>query len=304
MVAADSGDIETIMSKVAFVTCREHPRLTTDDSLMFRPLAQYGIKLWAAAWDDPTVRWTDFALVVLRSTWDYHLRLNEFMSWLGRIEGEGVAIWNPPNLIRWNSHKSYLLELGERGISIVPTHILQPGTPVNLAELLAEKGWGEAIIKPSVGASSYRFWRVTQAQAEGQQGRLEKALASGAVLVQPFVQEISTEGEWSLTFFRDWGGMVTFSHAVIRKPAKNDLRVQSEYGGTVTRLSPPVDLLRQAERVLESIRGDWLYARVDGVLVGDEFWLMELELIEPELYLAYASEAPARFASAIRSVMR
>jgi glutathione synthase/RimK-type ligase-like ATP-grasp enzyme len=304
MVAADTGNLETIMSKVAFVTCREHPRLTTDDSLMFRPLARYGIKLWAAAWDDLTVRWTDFALVVLRSTWDYHLRLNEFMSWLGRIESEGVAIWNPPNLIRWNSHKTYLLELAERGIPIIPTHILQPGTPVNLAELLAEKGWGEAIIKPSVGASSYRFWRVTQAQAEGQQGRLEKALASGAVLVQPFVQEISTEGEWSLTFFRDWGGMVTFSHAVIRKPAKHDVRVQLEYGGTVTRVSPPADLLAQAHRVVESITGDWLYARVDGVLVGDEFWLMELELIEPELYLAHASDAPAWFASAIRSVMR
>lgn len=291
------------MSKVAFVTYRQHPRMTADDSTLYKPLADYGIRLSGAAWDDLTVRWMDFDAVVLRSTWDYHLRLPEFLQWIDSVEGAGVSVWNPPALVRWNAEKTYLREIAARDVAIVPTVWLAQGDAADLPALLAAQGWSEAVIKPSVSASAYKTWRVSAAQAAGHQGRLDSLLKQSGVLVQAFIPQIATHGEWSLVFFRQWNGTVTFSHGVCQQPEVGDMRVQVEYGGQIVSRQPPAALVTQAHRILDIVPYEWLYVRVDGLFVDEQFALMELEFIEPHLFLSEDREAPQRFAAAIRSVM-
>lgn len=291
------------MPKIGFVTYRQAPRITADDSKMYSPLAQLGMKLVGGAWDDFTVRWQDFDVVVLRSTWDYHLRVAEFHDWLSLIDSQNIPLWNPTALVRWNLEKTYLRQLDTKGIPIVPTVFLEQGTTADLYTIVQERGWQRVVIKPTIGASAHKFWRTTASQAALQNTRLNKMLEQNSLMIQPLVEAITTQGEWSLIFFRQWSGDVEFSHAVVKQPKAGDVRSQSEYGGIEIPLQPSDALLAQAYRVVQAIPDEWMYARVDGVMVGAEFQLMELELIEPHLFLASGPDAPARFASAIRSVL-
>jgi len=291
------------MSKIAFVTYRAQPRMTTGDSLMYNPLAEHGLKLMAAPWDDLTIRWTDFALVVLRSPWDYHTRLPEFMEWLDLLEEEDIPVWNPISLLRWNANKLYLKALYEKNISIVPTEFVQTGEVANLNEILTRRNWAQAIVKPTIGAGASKLWQVNLAQAERHQKKFDKALASDSLMVQPLLQEIVTNGELSFMYFRNWQGEITFSHAVVKRPKENDIRVQEEFGGQTMNMVVSPEIQTQVDLIAHSIQDEWLYMRVDGVIIEGVFHLMELELLEPELFLDYNKHAPKLFATAIASFL-
>ncbi len=291
------------MYKVAFVTYRAHTRMTTDDSLTFKPLAQQGVRLMSAAWDDYSVRWADYDLIVIRSTWDYHLRLADYLLWLERMENEGHALWNPPGLVRWNADKVYLRDLADQGVPVIPSVWLAAGEAYDLSALMAEHGWADVVIKPRVSAGAHQTLRVPAAQAARQQRRLDALLRETGAVVQPFMPQVASEGEWSLIFFRDWEGTISYSHAAKKFPAPGDMRVQEEYGGQTQAAVASDDLIAQARAMVEAIPGEWLYARVDAILDDARLLLMELELIEPHLYMALESDAPQRFAHAIRSLL-
>src|SRR6266540_1929930 len=192
------------------------------------------------------------------------------------------AVWNPPAILRWNSHKGYLRDLAARGVPVVPTRWLARGTPVELAQLLRDVGWSDAVVKPAVSASAHGTWRTSFETAGADQRRLDELLRSGDVMVQPFMSEVRDAGEWSILFL---GGR--FSHAVLKRPGAGagDYRVQLEFGGTAATMVPPDTLLADAEAVMAAVPGDPLYARVDGVERDGRLVLMELELIEPHLFL-------------------
>jgi glutathione synthase/RimK-type ligase-like ATP-grasp enzyme len=286
------------MPRVALTTHAGVPRLTEDDGLLLEELRRRGVEARPVLWDDAAVRWETYDRVVIRSCWDYHRRLPEFFAWLERLEGQGVPLWNPAPLVRWNARKTYLRELEGAGARIVPTAWLARGASSDLAELLAERGWVEAVIKPAVSASAFRTWRVSARQAAGAEVRrvFGDLLAEGDVLVQRFLPEIERSGEWSLVFLG--GG---FSHAVLKRPAEGDFRVQMEFGGRVAPESPPASVVSQAREVAALIPGPWAYARIDGVAAGEAFTLMEVELIEPYLFLSEHARAAARLADAILS---
>lgn len=286
--------------RIAFVTYRQSPSITPDDALLFKPLADRGMKLLAAAWDDPTVRWTDFQAVILRSTWDYYLHWPEFMAWLTQLESQGVNLWNPPSLVRWNSQKKYLLELAQLGLPIVPSLLAEPDSPLDIAQAVEERGWQEVVVKPAVGAAGHQVMKLGVNQLD----RIPKWRETVPLLIQPFLSEVVKEGEWSLIFFRQWNGDVAFSHAVLKRPAQGEMRVQARYGGTNHQMTPSATLIQKATRVVEAIQEEWLYARVDGVWSGGELLLMELEMIEPLLFLQYHPQAPERFAQAIATCLR
>jgi len=283
---------------VGLVTCGAVPELTSDDLRLVTELARRGIAAVTLLWDDRTVAWERLDAVVLRSCWDYHLRTREFVEWLGRIEISGARLWNPPPLVRRNLHKSYLRLLSGTGVPIPPTIWLDRGSRASLSELLTERAWSEAVIKPAVSASAHRTWHAQVADAPGLQPRLEAALADGDVLVQRFEPAIRERGEWSLVFF---GG--SFSHAVIKRPRSGDFRVQEEHGGSAEPAVALPDLVRQGQRILEEIEGPWLYARVDGVEKDGVFTLLELELIEPVLFFAHDALAASRFADALETLL-
>ena len=279
---------------VAFVTSHHLPDLTADDRLAVAALAQRGVSVTPTVWNDDSVDWPTFDAVVVRSTWDYHKHSQEFRAWIERLAVAGARLWNPASVLRWNMHKTYLQALERDGVPVVPTAWLRQGSAATLRLVLDERGWQEVVIKPAISATAFRTWRVSMAEASDAHGRLMELLDAGDVMVQPFMREIQSEGEWSMIFFSG-----TFSHAVRKRPRDSDFRVQAEFGGTEAAETPSSDVLAAASRVLATVREPWLYARVDGVETARGFVLGELEMLEPSLYLGAHAEAPERFADAI-----
>jgi glutathione synthase/RimK-type ligase-like ATP-grasp enzyme len=284
--------------RLALATYAALPALTADDALLLPELARLGISARAAVWDDPTARWDDFDAVVIRSCWDYHRKPAAFQAWVRRLEAFGLRVLNPPAVLRWNADKRYLRDLASAGVPVIPTVWIDQGARTSLAEILSAHGWSDVVVKPAVSASAHQTWRVAAADATDVQPRFSALAALGHVLVQPFVDEIRTTGEWSLVFL---GG--AFSHAVVKRPRDGDFRVQSEHGGSYTAAAPPEALIDAARAALAAAPGPCVYARVDGCVVDGVFRLMELELLEPGLFLATSPEAPRRFGRAIAGAL-
>jgi len=291
-------DASTVLTRIALATYSTLPGLNDDDRLLIPALAELGVAAVPAVWDSPDVRWEEFRAVVVRSCWDYHRRLPEFLAWIGRLERSGVRLRNPSDVVRWNSHKGYLRDLAAAGVPIVPTRWLAQGDRVNLATVLSGEGWRDAVVKPAVSASATGTWRTFPGTAAADQARLDELLRGGDAMVQPFVPEVVDPGEWSLVFL---GGR--FSHAVLKRPAERDYRVQWEFGGSALAAAAPDHLVAAAERVLAAAPGATVYARGDGVERDGRLLLMELELIEPHLFLAWSEGAAGRLAAALGAVL-
>ena len=282
---------------VAFATSRAHSRLTSDDLLAAAACHARGIRVTPAVWDDPAVRWASFDAVIVRSTWDYHRRVDDFLAWLAILENVGVPVWNPIALLRWNANKRYLGDLDRRGVSTVPTAWITVIDASSLASVMDERGWSDVVVKPVISATAYGTHRVRRTDAEGA-GRAMGDGATGEYLVQPFLPEIQTLGEWSLIFFRG-----AFSHSVRKRPVAGDFRVQTEYGGSSITERAPTSVIEAGAAALDAVDGPWLYARVDGVETPRGFVLMELEMLEPMLFFDRDAEAPVRFAAALESLL-
>jgi glutathione synthase/RimK-type ligase-like ATP-grasp enzyme len=293
--------------RVAFLTCSRLPDLAADDLLAQPALRAAGIDVEPAVWDSPVVRWERYDAVVVRSCWDYYLRPDEFRRLLSCLEALGVPLWNPPGLLRWNMDKSYLRDLAGRGLPVLPSVWIEQGAAPDLAGLLDARGWDEAVVKPTVSANGYATWRVSRTAAPGRQADFAELVGRGGAMVQRFAEEVRSQGEWSLLyFFNGSSGSLAgrFSHAVLKRPRPGDFRVQHDYGGTAEAAMPPTAVRRQAEQILDQVSGPWLYARVDGCVIGGHFHLMELEMLEPSLFFEHAPGAAGRFAAALGTLLR
>lgn len=278
---------------LALATSAEHADLIEDDQPLRKSLVERGADVTAAVWDDPSVDWAAFDLVVIRSTWDYWRRLEEFTAWVDRV-GALTRLENPPAVVKWNAHKDYLDELQTRGVPVVPTETLPAGSAHDLGQVLRKRGWGEAVVKPAVSAGSEGTVRLVLREAEAHQAHLDALLARGDVLVQPFVESVTQGGERSLVFFDG-----RYSHAVRKQAAEGDFRVQPQFGGIITPDQPPQRVKDLARSILEAAEVEPLYARVDLVRIGERWKLIELELIEPLLYFHTDSKSVHRFVDAI-----
>ena len=278
---------------IAFVTCRAlDGALARDDRALAAALERRGARVTAAVWDDARVAWEGFEAIVLRSCWDYHRRPAAFRAWLRRCSR--LPTWNPAPLVLANLHKRYLLQLAAVGCPIVRTRLLPAGSRCELQGLLAAEQWQEAVVKPAIGATAYRTWRTSELSIEASQQALERLLADSDVLVQRFVPEVVTQGELSFIFFAG-----AFSHAVLKSARCGEFRVQSDFGGHARRIAPARGQLAVAAKLVETIPHPWLYARVDAVEVDGTLQVMELELIEPELFITTAPESAEGFCDAL-----
>lgn len=290
-------DRSTARREIALVTYDARPDVSDDDRLLADALAERGLSVHAVPWSNPAARWSTYDAVVVRSCWDYFLRAREFHDWLDRLEAERAPVHNDARILRWNADKSYLRELAAHGVPVIPTHWLDHGSTSSLAALRRVTGWSELVVKPTVSGGGHRTWRATPAQEQDDDVRLAAMVDDGAVMVQPLVQEIEREGEWSLVFFAG-----RYSHAVVKLPRTGDFRVQHEHGGTFESAQPTDAVIAAAARVIAAVPVSTeppLYARVDGCIVGGELLLMELEVLEPELFLRCAPEAAGRLADAL-----
>jgi hypothetical protein len=284
---------------IAFVTSIQYPRLTADDRLAVLELEQIGLPVTPAIWTDPTVDWAGFDLVVFRSMWDYHLHGQAFFRWLKHLEAVRANVWNPLPLARWNADKRYLRDLQERGIDIVPTLWFEQGDRPALVEIMEEQSWAEAVVKPALSSTAFRTWRVRRAEAHLHQAQFHALLEERPALLQEFQPAIIDEGEWSLIFLAGES-----SHTVLKNAVPGDFRVQEEFGGTTRRASPAHGTLELARRAIDAAASDWLYARVDGVQTAAGFRVMELEMLEPGLFLLEDPAASRRLARAIHELLR
>lgn len=282
------------MPRVALATCLALPGLDEEDAPLVPALQALGIDGVPLVWNEPSVDWGAFDLVVVRDTWDYPNKVAAFLEWIDRVAVR-TPLLNPPAMLRWNIDKRYLRELAAKAVPIVPTRWVERGEAVDLAGLLGTEGWGEAVLKPVVSAGARRTRMVTPASVPEGARFLAEQLTQRAMMIQPYLREVSSVGELSLLYFND-----QFSHAVRKIPAAGDFRVQTEHGGRVLAVTPSEAEAAAGRQVLEALGEEALYARVDLLQGADGvIRLLELEVIEPSMFLRWDAEAPGRFASAI-----
>lgn len=255
-------------------------------------LAALGLRAELAAWDDSSLDWASARVHVIRSTWDYSERLEEFLAWTERVAAVS-ALWNPAAVVRANAHKGYLLGLAARGLPVLATELVSRSEPRTLADVASARGWRDVVVKPAVGAGGRGALRTRAGAADGEV-QLAALLARGDALVQPYVEAIEREGERSLVHF---GGALRF--AVSKRPRAGEFRVQEHLGGATRPWTPSAAERALAEAALATVAAPLLYARVDLVPVDGVPHISELELIEPSLYLAHLPDGPASFARAI-----
>ena len=284
------------MTRVALATYESAPELAPDDRALVPALARLGIHAEPAVWSDPSVPWESFDGVVIRSCWDYHLRVAEFFSWLDIQESAQIRVWNPPAVVRWNADKRYLLDLARRGVPTIPTMIALRGRPRDVEAIVHAEGWRRVVVKPAISASGYETHSLTSPFDERARDTIARVASLSHVLVQPFVEEIPRDGELSFTFIDG-----RFSHATLKRARSGEFRVQTEHGGSVEHTAVDAHLVEQAARVLGAMDEVPLYARVDGVVRDGDLLLMELELIEPNVFLSERAGAVDDLAEAIRA---
>jgi hypothetical protein len=284
------------MPRCAFLTIEDASSFFVDDDFAQPPLSKLGWRVESIPWRRAGVVWSEYDAVVIRSTWDYTADPDGFLEVLGEIERAGTRLFNGLDLVRWNVRKTYLRELAERGVPIVPTVWRDRLRPGELRAVLEEVGGREAVIKPVVGAGARGAYRIDGEPRSDQASEIEAHYADRALMAQPFVSSVTEEGEFSLFYFNG-----ELSHSILKTPKPADFRVQPEHGGLIRAVEPEAALRAAGGLVLDALGEAPLYARADFVRAdgGAGFWLMELELIEPSLYFRMDAEAPERFARAL-----
>ncbi|GAB5496363.1 MAG: hypothetical protein Phyf2KO_14430 [Phycisphaerales bacterium] len=281
-------------SSVSLVTCRVMPEPDPDQQLMLDLLQEAGLDVSLEAWDDESVEWSRFDLCVLRSTWDYHERPDEFVRWC-QGASDVTRLENSVDVVRWNIHKAYLLELESNGLPIVPTAILSQGDMRRLQDVCSEQGWDDVVVKPCVSAGSANTQRFRIGEFDEGERFLRELASTRDVMIQPFMRSVETGGERAAVMI---GGELT--HAIEKAPRFHD---DDE---SVSEATQVTDTEREMlESALKCVPGEVLYARLDTMKGNDgELLISELEVIEPSLFLLQSERAQRAFVRAIESSLR
>ncbi len=274
--------------RIALATCLSKPEPDPDEAPLLKELRSLGADARMLAWDDPAADPGEFDLCVIRSTWNYIHHLPAFLVWARRASRR-TRLLNRFETVRWNCDKKYLRELAAAGIPTVPTAFYPRGGKRRLADVLSGRGWTDVVLKPRVGAASLMTRRFKDGRSPAAERFLRQASAERGMMIQPYVASVETSGERSLIFIAG-----RLSHAVRKEP-----RLSGGHEVVTRRLALAPDERRFALFALRRFRKDLLYARVDMVRDGGgKLMLMELELIEPSLFLTQSPEALRRFALA------
>jgi len=278
------------MSEIAIATCLKYPGLTPSDQIFADALAARGANVVAAPWNGAFAPFDTADLTVVRSTWDYFDVTNDFLAWIARFE-EGRAVLNPPAVLRWSLTKDYLFELGENGAPVPPMRRIAP-KPSDVGAAMTSMNLDVAIVKPLSGGTASGLSRVRA----GDHDAIDAAasILNGDGMVMPFLPEIETLGETSFVFL---GG--AFSHAVLKTPKEGDIRVQEDHGGVSRLIDAPDWAVKAAAQILTMCPSGGAYARVDAIVHDDRLTLMEVELVEPELFFTLRPNAAAHLATIV-----
>jgi len=282
------------VKKCAYLTMRDPGDFVTDYALSFDAMAARGWSVDTVDWRDAGLDWDAYRAVYICTPWDYPQHLEQFLDVLQRIDNSKAVLVNPLPLVHWTLQKTYLADLQQRGAAIVPSRWHDRFDTDALQAAFDAFDTERIIIKPVIGANAQHTYVLQKGLTADKVLQLGETFARRPFFLQPFVDSVQTEGEYSLFYF---GG--AYSHAIQKVPRTGDFRVQEEHGGDIRHHDASAALRVAGERVMDLIRPCPVYARVDFVRAArDEFLVMELELIEPSLYLRMDAAAADRFAAA------
>lgn len=280
------------MKKCAFLTMDCLNDYVSYDHLLYKPFEEFGWSVETVSWRNREADWDRFDAVIIRSPWDYQKNPQLFLEVLEKIEKSKARLENHIELVRWNISKTYLRDLEDQDIEIVPSLWPDSFQPEYFADYFKALNTEEVVVKPVISAGADNTYRLRKENIGYHLNDLTGSFNNRPFLVQPFMPGIVKEGEFSVFFFGD-----TYSHTILKTPKTEDFRVQEEHGGRLKRVEPEDKLLSVSRKTLQHIDPAPLYSRIDYVRTSSNtFALMELELIEPSLYFNMDPDSPKRFA--------
>ena len=287
-------------NKIALLSMDSLKNFFTYDKLLIEPMSKLGWDAEEISWRKEGVDWNYYAAVIVRSTWDYQNDSEKFLNVLKNINDSSAHLENNLELMKWNMNKNYLFDLETKGVRIVDTIWEKSFNSNNAYKYFDKLNSEEIIIKPNISANADNTFRLSKEKLNENMEKLEQIFSQREFMVQPFMQNIVDEGEFSLFFFNG-----EFSHCVLKKPKENDFRVQEEHGGKFRSVVPTKQQTSIAKNIVNKLSVLPLYARTDLIRINDnDFALMELEVIEPSLYFNMNTQSPERFAKAFDTRMK
>ncbi len=288
------------MRQCAFLSMADMAAFKCYDHLLYQPLADKGWQVTEIPWRSTTVNWDRFDAVVIRSPWDYQDDPKQFMQVLKTINRSSARLENSLGIVKWNLDKRYLKEMQQKGIAIVPTRWQNHLQPDEIPSIFDEYDTGELIIKPVISANADHTYRIGRNIETQTKDKLSRIFVDRPLMIQPFMDSILSEGEYSLFYFAGY-----YSHTVLKVPAEGDFRVQEEHGGRLEVFTAGSELRSAGERTMQVLPETPLYARIDFVRASNgDLALIEIELIEPSLYFNMDPDSPQRFANHFDEWMR
>ncbi len=286
--------------KVAFVTSEADPNLIPDDRMAIAPLEKLGIDVEVLVWDRPGQDLGSYDAFIFRSCWNYHRKHSEFVTWLNGLRSLHIPVFNPVETNIWNLSKKYLLDLESCGI-VIPETVFLPGHSFkedHLEHYLESIPSEKVVIKPAVSLNGEDTYLFERTESTAIKSKCSEINSTRDLLLQQFIPEIQTEGEISLIYFNK-----QYCHAIRKTAKKGEFRIHEEHGGTRVAYLPDAAELHFANSVVDTITEDLLFCRVDIVKSGSKIYLIELEILDPMLFLGMDPKAPQRFANAIDEVL-
>ena len=251
-----------------------------EDEMLLNLFTKHHHQVTLKVWDDPSVDWTSYDIIIIKSTWDYFIgKIEKFYQWLNYIKEHNIPCLNHPDLIKWNSDKHYLLDIQAAGLNIVPSIVIEKNNLFYADDAFQKFKADELIVKPTISGGAMNTLRLNKNNAKDHEAQINDWLKEQAYLIQPLKKEVIKEGEWSFLFFNG-----QFSHHLLKVAKEGEFRIQHFFGGKI--ISPDFDrnIINIAQEYVNKFATNSLYARVDGVITENGFELMELELIEPYMF--------------------
>ena len=296
------------MTDITLLTCRTYYKpdnvtpyiqnILLEQELLKSAFEAQGLKVDITYWDNPTYEWQETKSVLFRTIWDYFERFDEFWEWLEQVKTKTRLI-NSYELIKWNIDKHYLKDLSSWGIETVPTYFADKGCNMKLHEIAKRNQWKDLVIKPAISASAFKTYKILANEIQANEKLFNSLVQERNMLVQPYFETITQLGEASLMVFDG-----KFTHAILKKAQPGDFRVQDDFGGTVHNYIPTKAEINFAEEVFKTCKTKPVYGRVDIVWDNDKnFYLSELEIIEPELWIRNYPKCAERIAEAVDKIL-
>jgi len=269
-----------------------------EDGLLMDGLEKLNLKTIKKDWNDHNFNWSSTKSAIFRSTWDYFDQFSNFRNWLDIVKDQCFLI-NPYNQINWNLDKHYLLDLQKKDLPIVESVFVSKKSQLDLENISKSKNWKNIVVKPTISGAARHTYHLKNNEIKKFQNKWLSLTNNEDFMVQEFQKNILSSGEIAVMLF---GGK--YSHSVLKKAKKGDFRVQDDFGGSVEKIIPSLEIIELAEKTVKSLKTMPLYARVDIIFDnGSNPVISELELIEPELWFRFKEESAYKLAEIVKDFL-